>query len=52
MRELDSLKNFCSVNYSLKSLIYFAQVHNVSNIDINDKLGDFACPYRSNEAFL
>ena len=35
MRERDSLKNFCSVNNSLKSLICFAQIHNVSNIDTN-----------------
>ena len=38
MIELDSLKNFCSVNYSLKRLICFAQAHIVINMaDIKRK---------------
>ena len=40
MIELDSLKNFCSVNNSLKSLFSFAQSHIVSNIDANGNEGD------------
>ena len=35
MIEFDALKNFCSVNYSLKGLISFAQAHVVSNMVLN-----------------
>ena len=56
MRELDSLKNICSVNYSLKSVIWFSQAHINSNIDTNGNemqiFDDFACLYGTNEVFL
>ena len=35
MIEFDSLKSFCSVNYSLKCLIRPVQAPKVSNIDAN-----------------
>ena len=53
MIELDSLKNFCSVNYCPKFLL--VQADRVGNIDVNGNekeiLGDFGCLYRSSEAF-
>ena len=48
MRELDSLKNFCSANYSQKYLIWPVQTLKVSLVAISINITNIVNLYKSN----